>query len=174
LKTAIANGIMPRVTWILTKYSIAWERHKLLSYPIYALVRLAAFFLRIIPRRLGTSIIWTLAALAYCLDFRHRHIARVNLTIAFPELSRSARSRIARRSFQHTAMNLLEISRLPGLTADNIESVVTYDPQSGLDNYRAARARGKGILYLTGHFSAWELLPAAHALHGYRELVPPG
>ena len=158
---------MPRVTRILTKYSIARERHKLLSYPTYALVRLAAFFLRILPRRLGISIIRTLAALAYYLDFRHRRIARVNLTIAFPELTRRARSRIARRSFQHTAMNLLEISRFPGLTAGTIDSVVTYDPEFGLDNYRAARARGKGILYLTGHFSAWELLPAAHALHGY-------
>jgi KDO2-lipid IV(A) lauroyltransferase len=36
-----------------------------------------------------------------------------------------------------------------------------------LENYKAAIAQGKGILYLTGHFSSWELLPSAHALHGY-------
>jgi KDO2-lipid IV(A) lauroyltransferase len=36
-----------------------------------------------------------------------------------------------------------------------------------LNNFESARSRGKGILYLTGHFSAWELLPTAHALHGY-------
>jgi KDO2-lipid IV(A) lauroyltransferase len=44
---------------------------------------------------------------------------------------------------------------------------VQYDADQGLANYRAALAKGKGILYLTGHFSSWELLPAAHALHGY-------
>jgi KDO2-lipid IV(A) lauroyltransferase len=108
-----------------------------------------------------------LATGAYYLDFRHRHIARVNLTIAFPQLSQSARNRIARNSFQNTAMNLLEISRLPDLTPDNISSLVAYDSEFGLNNYRTACAKGKGILYLTGHFSAWELLPAAHALHGY-------
>lgn len=91
----------------------------------------------------------------------------VNLTIAFPDLPRRTRSRIARTSFQNTAMNLLEISRLPDLNPENIKSLVTYDSIYGLNNYEAALAERKGILYLTGHFSAWELLPAAHALHGY-------
>jgi KDO2-lipid IV(A) lauroyltransferase len=91
----------------------------------------------------------------------------VNLRIAFPDLSRRERSRIARKSFQNTAMTLLEISRLPLLSSRSISSIARYDPDQGLQNYFAARARGKGILYLTGHFSSWELLPAAHALHGY-------
>jgi Kdo2-lipid IVA lauroyltransferase/acyltransferase len=149
------------------EYSIARERHKLLARLTYALVRLAIFMLRMLPRPIGAAIIRALAALVYCLDSRHRHIARVNLTIAFPELPQRARNRIARRSFQNTAMNLLEISRFPDLTAGNIDALVTYDPEFGLNNYRAAISKGKGILYLTGHFSAWELLPAAHALHGY-------
>jgi len=64
-------------------------------------------------------------------------------------------------------MNLLEISRFDMLTPENISSLADYDETTGLDNYRAALSRGKGILYLTGHFSSWELLPTAHALHGY-------
>jgi KDO2-lipid IV(A) lauroyltransferase len=64
-------------------------------------------------------------------------------------------------------MNLLEVSRLPSLTHDNIPALVVYDPALGLENYKTAAAKGKGILYLTGHFSSWELLPAAHALYGY-------
>jgi len=151
----------------MKKYSIARERHKLLSYLIYALVRLATFILHILPRPLGAATIKILATGAYFLDSRHRHIARVNLKIAFPQLSQPARNRIARKSFQNTAMNLLEISRLPDLTPGNISSLVGYDEEFGLNNYRTAFAKEKGILYLTGHFSAWELLPAAHALHGY-------
>jgi Kdo2-lipid IVA lauroyltransferase/acyltransferase len=149
------------------KYSIAWERHKLLSYLTYVLVRVSTWFLRILPRAFGTAIIKFLANVAYYLDSRHRHIARVNLAIAFPELPQSERDRIARSSFQNTGLNLLEISRLPDLTPGNIASVVNYDPEFGLNNYKAAAAKGKGILYLTGHFGAWELLPSAHALHGY-------
>ncbi len=71
------------------------------------------------------------------------------------------------RSFQHTAQNLLYVSRLPLLNRENISSLVSYDAVSGLKNFEAAKAKGNGILYLTGHFSAWELLPAAHALYGH-------
>lgn len=125
------------------------------------------FFFRIIPRTLGVWIIKIIAACAYWLDGRHRHIAHINLRIAFPRLSKKEKNRIARTSFQNAAMNLLEVSRLPSLTRENIASLVDYDVSQGLDNYRSAEAKGKGILYLTGHFSAWELLPTAHALHGY-------
>ncbi len=137
------------------------------SYFLYILVRLVIGIFRIMPRAPGILIIKMLAAATYYLDFRHRHIARVNLKIAFPEFSGRQRDRIARKSFQNAAMNLLEISRLPSLMRENISSLVEYDPDQGLDNYRAACAKGKGILYLTGHFSSWELLPTAHALHGY-------
>jgi KDO2-lipid IV(A) lauroyltransferase len=136
------------------------------SYLIYILARLVIGFFRIFPRRPGIWLIRFLAILAYYLDSRHRHIAGVNLKIAFPELSRRERGRVARKSFQNTAMNLLEISRLPSLTPANIASLVAYDEDQSLENYRAALAKGKGILYLTGHFSSWELLPAAHALYG--------
>jgi KDO2-lipid IV(A) lauroyltransferase len=137
------------------------------SYLIYLLARAVIFFFRVIPRLVGTWIIRFLATFFYYISFRYRRIAAVNLRIAFPTLTDSERARIARKSFQNTGMNLLEVSRLPSLTRDNISSLVRYDSVHGLDNYRAANAKGKGILYLTGHFSSWELLPTAHALHGY-------
>ena len=137
------------------------------SYFVYILARGMIAFFRIIPRFAGAAIIRTLAAVFYYLDFRHRHIADVNLRIAFPSFSHRRRNGIARRSFQNAAMNLLEISRLSSLTPENISRLVSYDPVNGLENYRSALSQGKGILYLTGHFSAWELLPSAHALNGY-------
>jgi Kdo2-lipid IVA lauroyltransferase/acyltransferase len=148
-------------------YTIAKRCTELDSYLIYILARLVIFLFRVLPRRLGACIIRFLGACMYYLDSRHRHIAAVNLSIAFPDLTERERTRIARRSFQNTGMNLLEVSRLPSLTPNNISSLVAYDPVQGLRNYEAAQAKGKGILYLTGHFSSWELLPVAHALHGY-------
>lgn len=149
------------------QYNTDRECHKLLSYIVYVLDRLVIALLRVSPRLLGIAFLKLLATCAYYLDSRHRHIAGVNLKIAFPDLSAHERKRIARRSFQNTAMNLLELSKLPDLTPANISSLVKYDAVNGLDNYNDAHAKGKGILYLTGHFSSWELLPAAHALHGY-------
>jgi KDO2-lipid IV(A) lauroyltransferase len=137
------------------------------SYLVYALTRFILFLFRIAPRRFGRSILNGLAAIAYHLDATHRHIAEVNLAIAFPEFDRSKRDRIARRSFQNVAQNLLEVAKLSSLNRDNIGSLVRYDPDCGLNNLEAAQVLGKPILYLTGHFSAWELLPAAHALYGH-------
>jgi KDO2-lipid IV(A) lauroyltransferase len=134
---------------------------------VYILVRCVIAIIRICPRAAGVLIVQGLANFVYRFDRKHRHIAAVNLRIAFPELSEIRRSEIARKSYQNTALNLLEISRFPRLNSRNIRSLVEYDPVSGLDNFKAAQATGKGILYLTGHFSAWELLPAAHALYGY-------
>jgi Kdo2-lipid IVA lauroyltransferase/acyltransferase len=140
---------------------------KLDSYLVFFLTRLVLCIFRVLPRPLGIWVIRFLGTCTYYLDFRHRHIAAVNLKIAFPNLTDLERNRIARRSFQNTGMNLLELSRFSSLTPGNISSLVDYDPFQGLENYRAANAQGKGILYLTGHFSSWELLPTAHALHGY-------
>jgi len=137
------------------------------SFVLYPTIRLILAFFRVIPRWLGRNILNALALLAYLVDARHRHIAKVNLTIAFPAISRRDRARIARRSFQNVAQNLLEVAKLTSLSRSNIASVARYHPERGLNNFKAARARGKPILYLTGHFSAWELLPAAHALYGH-------
>jgi KDO2-lipid IV(A) lauroyltransferase len=137
------------------------------SYLVYGAARVILFLLQHSPRSLGRTALTLLATIVYWFDAKHRHIARVNLRIAFPHLSPRERNRIACRSFQIIALNLLEVSKLPSLTKYNISSIAEYDPENGLNNLEAALARGKPILYLTGHFSAWELLPAAHALRGY-------
>jgi KDO2-lipid IV(A) lauroyltransferase len=137
------------------------------SYLVYLISRLTMSSIRLLPRSSALRVLNALASLTYRVDGIHRRIALANLTIAFPELSDLEHQRIARASFQHTARNLLEISHLPELNRDTIRNLVQYDPEYGLNQYERARAGGKGILFLTGHFSAWELLPAAHALYGY-------
>jgi Kdo2-lipid IVA lauroyltransferase/acyltransferase len=137
------------------------------SYLVYILARLVIAFFRMFPRSIGVGIIRMAASLVYYLDLRHKNIADINLRIAFPELAPHQRKRIALKSFQNVAMNLLEVSRMKELTPDTIASLVGYDEDCGLKNYQTALTNGKSILYLTGHFSSWELLPTAHALHGY-------
>jgi Kdo2-lipid IVA lauroyltransferase/acyltransferase len=138
-----------------------------LEYPAYILARFVFGLFRALPRSIAISLIRMLATCVYYLDSKHRHIASVNLKIAFPEMTELSRGRIARRSFQNTAMNLLEVSCFSSFNSENISSLVEYDKEMGLNNYREALSKGKGLLYLTGHFSSWELLPIAHALHGY-------
>jgi len=43
--------------------------------------------------------------------------------------------------------------------------IVIYD---GFENFERAYARGKGVLFLTGHLGAWELSAFAHSCKGIR------
>ncbi len=137
------------------------------SYLIYLITRLTMGAIRAMPRHGAIRILNALAAMTFRLDKTHRRIARTNLTIAFPELTAAEHNRIALESFKSVARNLLEISRMPGLDREQIARLAPYHPEFGMNNYERARTFGKSILFLTGHFSAWELLPTAHALHGH-------
>jgi len=57
-----------------------------------------------------------------------------------------------------------EFAHFPRLTKVNIERPRTA---RWIREFAAAQARGKGVLFLTGHMSAWELAPFAQALFGY-------
>jgi KDO2-lipid IV(A) lauroyltransferase len=136
------------------------------SYLVYLMCRAVLVAFAALPRDAAGALVDALAAITYRLDRRHREIALVNLTVAFPMMSEAERERIARRSFQNTGRNLLEVSRMHRLNSGNISTLVAYDECCGMNNFNAARATGKPLLYMTGHFSAWELLPTAHALYG--------
>ncbi len=49
-------------------------------------------------------------------------------------------------------------------TAENTRDWIRTE---GLDHYLAAKARGKGVLIVTGHMGAWELSSFYHSLMGY-------
>jgi KDO2-lipid IV(A) lauroyltransferase len=57
-----------------------------------------------------------------------------------------------------------EFARFPKYVSGHIEKIVVVD---GEENFDEARQRGNGVLFLTGHMSAWELAPFAHAMYGH-------
>ena len=87
-----------------------------------------------------------------------------NLEMALPEKSKAGHARILRGVFTSLGRQLAELCQFPKYTPQNIDEVVVYD---GLENYEAAYARGKGVLFLTAHFGGWELSAFAHSLHGH-------
>ena len=52
---------------------------------------------------------------------------------------------------------------MPAYTPESASRFIRYE---GLENYLAARDRGKGVLVLTGHLGAWELSSFYHSLMG--------
>lgn len=87
-----------------------------------------------------------------------------NLRLAFPEWTDAKRHETIRGMTRGLGWMAAEFSRFPKLSAENIGKLVAVD---GFENFEAARRAGKGVLFLTGHMSAWELAPFAQALYGH-------
>jgi Kdo2-lipid IVA lauroyltransferase/acyltransferase len=105
--------------------------------------------------------------LAYRFDRRHIRIGLKNLAIALPGRSAAERERILRESYVNMGRSAAEYVRLGGFFYRRLKRRVMYQ---GLAHFaRALRSKpGTGALILTAHFGNFELLLAAHALHGYQ------
>jgi Kdo2-lipid IVA lauroyltransferase/acyltransferase len=124
-------------------------------------------FIRVLgtlPRPLARALAIALAQLVYLLHVRLRRVGMRNLALAFPQKTEAERARILRGVFTSLGRQLAEMCQFPKYTQENIDEVVVYD---GLENYERAYARGKGVLFVTAHFGAWELSAFAHSLHGH-------
>jgi KDO2-lipid IV(A) lauroyltransferase len=103
------------------------------------------------------------AALGYRLAGRQKRTGVRNLEMAMPDLSEARRTAILRGTFSSLGRLLVEFSHFPGLNKQNISKHVLYE---GFEHYDEAVKRGRGVIFLTGHFGAWELSCFAHALYG--------
>jgi KDO2-lipid IV(A) lauroyltransferase len=63
-----------------------------------------------------------------------------------------------RNTFENYALNSIEVFLYPGLTKDKLASMVEYH---GMDHIARARAKGKGVILLHGHFGNEEFLMPA-------------
>jgi Kdo2-lipid IVA lauroyltransferase/acyltransferase len=131
------------------EYAAAWPFIKILG---------------ILPPSLARGVGIGLAWFVYLLHARLRQVGMRNLALAFPEKTEAERARILRGEFASLGRQLAEVCHFPKYSLENIEQIVVYD---GLENYQRAHARGKGVLFLTGHFGGWELSAFVHSMHGH-------
>ena len=117
-----------------------------------------------LPRPAARKLAAVLARILYWVTPRLRRKADQNLRMALPELTASERDSICLGVYRSLGRLLAECAQFPRLTPANINQAVSYD---GLENYEAAVARKRGVLFLTAHLGAWELGAFAHALNGY-------
>ncbi len=127
--------------------------------PAWLIVKVLGAMPRPVSRALGVGI----AQLFGLLSPRLRRVGMRNLEIAFPEKSPAERKKILHGVFTSLGRELAEFCKFPSYTAQNISRIAVYD---GFENYDAARARGKGVLFMTAHLGAWELGSFFHSLMG--------
>jgi Kdo2-lipid IVA lauroyltransferase/acyltransferase len=120
--------------------------------------------LGILPRPLARFVGACFTFAAFAVRAPLRRAAMFNLRLAFPNWSDARCRRVIFGMIRQVGWMAGEFSQFPRYARANIEQIVAVD---GFENFDAASKRGKGVLLLTGHMSAWELAPFAHALRGY-------
>ena len=130
----------------------------------YTFAKLLVKAFALMPRNVAYRAANFLAWLGFHLARRQRLSGLHNLRMAFPESTDAQREQILRRSFQNLGRLLVEFTHFPELNKGNISQYVVHD---GLENYLEGLRRGRGVIFMTAHFGAWEMSSFAHALYGY-------
>ena len=130
----------------------------------YVAARSALGLLGALPRPMARAAGVGVVRSLYWLRPELTRTAHWNLKLAFPEWTAKQRRRAIRGVIRQVGWMAGEFAYFPRYTRESIERVVLLD---GFENFAAARERGKGVLFLTGHMSAWELAPFAQALFGH-------
>ena len=102
---------------------------------------------------LGRGVGW----LAYRMAGGLRRTARRNLMLAFPDQTPAERERLVRGCFETLGRTLGEFSQFNKATPDSLRQRVEYDAES-IAHFRRVEQSGRGVIFLTGHIGAWELL----------------
>jgi KDO2-lipid IV(A) lauroyltransferase len=129
----------------------------------FAVVWLFVHGVRLLPRSVARAVGAAIGAIAFRALGRLRRVGVRNLELAFPEMTAADREAILRSEYQSLGFLLAEFCKMPDYTGATASRFIRYD---GLENYLAARDRGKGVLVLTGHLGAWELSSFYHSLMG--------
>ena len=127
----------------------------------FALVWLVVHGLRLPPRPAARSLGALIGYLALRIFKRLRNVGLLNLALALPAVSEPERLRILRTVYRNLGWLLAEFCQMSNYTADQAAQFIRYE---GLEHYLAAKAKGSGVLVLTGHLGAWELSSFYHSL----------
>lgn len=122
------------------------------SAVVRALIRLLAF----VPLRPALAFAGLVGRAGWAFATATRRTMLAQLAIAFPEKTEAERADIGRASLVHLAQLAAEVVTLRSYR-HRLAEYVSFAP--GLEErFRAFAARGKGIVFATGHVGNWELL----------------
>jgi KDO2-lipid IV(A) lauroyltransferase len=122
------------------------------------LLRGAAAVLGTLPRPAALACGAALGSALGALGLRAR-VARDNLAHAFPERDPAWRAHVLRAHYRELGRVAADYARMPRLVHGPRERA--FASWVGEEHAHAARALGRGVVYLTGHLGHFELMGAA-------------
>ena len=104
-----------------------------------------------------------LGRLAFRIGGDRRRITQTNLRLCFPELPPGERRGLARRTFEAVALGVLELCIAWLNPKRDLRRRIEV---RGAEHFRAAAAKGRGVLLLGAHFAVLDLISQALADQG--------
>jgi KDO2-lipid IV(A) lauroyltransferase len=134
-----------------------------LRVPLHGLGLLVAA----LPRPLELALGRLLGRAACAVAPKRRKIAHDNIRRCLPELGPAGWDGLVRENYEHYGILTLELLHMfcpiPGHWPAYVRRVARLD---GFENWKAAAAKGRGVLFCSAHLANWELMAAAGALAG--------
>jgi Kdo2-lipid IVA lauroyltransferase/acyltransferase len=129
------------------------------------LVHVLFAFLALLPRRGRLAVGKGLGLCFYAVGARFRRMANANLERAFKDaISPAERARIARASFAHLGLLLVDSFAFSRVDPKNLDRIAVFE---GLEHLREAHARGKGVFVFSAHYGNWEMVALLQGYLGF-------
>ena len=141
----------------------------MLDWVLCTLVKGLSALLCCLPPSVAVWLGECLGLVAMWAQPRRAQIGMTNLRAAFDgQLSPAQARAIIRACYKQLGAGIIEMLRLPAMDRAYLDRYITFE---GWHHFEQARASGKPVIFLTGHFGNWELSSIAAALKGYPILV---
>ena len=136
---------------------------RLRAYATVALAAALGAVFRLLPWTAAQAAGSALGRLGWHLSRRDRRRILDHLALAFPELAAAERERLGRSSYRHLGIVAGEFLWLLRRSCRHLTPHVRVE---GWEVVEGLRARGRPILFVSGHCGNWELLGAAANCRG--------
>ena len=112
-------------------------------------------FLMILPASWRKAFFSLLASIGYYTSSRYKKVSHQNLDFLFEnKMSEKEKGEITRYAFKNLAFNFLHAMELRHMSKEDLEKKITIQ---NIEAVQKVHAEGRAVIYVTTHYSSWEL-----------------
>jgi Kdo2-lipid IVA lauroyltransferase/acyltransferase len=135
------------------------------QFIVHWYVLLTSALVRVLPLRAIRFLARLLAGAVDLAFIGRRGLVDANLRAVFGDtLTAAERRRIRKLAIANATKTMFELVKLRWMTAEDLKREVSIE---GEEYIRAAREKGKGVIFITAHFGNWEYAGAYLSVLGY-------
>ena len=144
-------------------------RRKIRHTVIYLFARSLILISGIMPRQSWLTFCGMLGTFAFYISGRYRKLTIHHLALAFPQVGSDQIKVLARDVYKMMGKNGGDVLRSYGYST--YEAFEKTRVATGMEHAASAHKNGKGVLFLTAHIGAFELMATEMAFRGYKPLI---